>query len=144
MRSDAPPFSIRAATDDDRSLIIDSWLQSYKDSQFAKRLPLDVYWSRFGHVGVVESLYCDSEIAVACLPDDPTFVYGWCAWDSRGYHYVWVKGDYRRMGIGSALVRSAGVRGISVSMSHVTVEGQRLCAALCIDPKFANPYRESR
>ena len=136
-----PRHDLRPATPDDRGYIIDSWLQSFRGSPFAQRLPSDVYWSRYGQAGLVEDLVGQASLVVACLPDDPTYIYGWlCAQRGGCLHYVFVRHDFRRMGFASRLV--GVVEPEIVTVTHMTTEFSRLMKGR--EVKYTNPYRPQR
>ena len=133
-----PPHLLRAATQGDRSYIIDSWLQSYRSAPFAQRLPSDAYWSTYGHAGLVEALCERAAFVVACLPDDPTWIYGWACVEDDTLHYVHVRGQqgaFRRLGFATALLDAIGW---PVRCSHMTVDYSRLTAGRKV--QFVNPY----
>lgn len=102
------PLALRPMESGDRSFVIDSWLRSYRESAFARRIPHDVYYSRFGHSGLVEEIVDRAgQVVVACLPEKPTFLYGWIACSQPGaaplLHYLYVKQDFRPAGIAARL-----------------------------------------
>lgn len=141
MKSNAPPVEVRAANLGDRAYVIETWLQSYRDSVFASRLPHDVYWSRFGHVGLVEDTLERVPVTVLCMPDEPAFIYGWACAGGGRLEYVFVRHDFRRLGFGTELLRSLDI-GRRARVSHVTRDGGHLLKAAGCDPEFVNPYKE--
>jgi len=113
-------------------------------------MPPDVYWSRFGHVGLVEDLLERNAVIVACLPTDPSFVYGW-ACVGTALHYIWVKRDWREFGIGRQLYNRVAVGPLAVTpepqplpplrVTHMTADfSRRLAKGRTI--QFVNPYKE--
>lgn len=58
-------------------------------------------------------------LLVACLPDATDTVVGWSVTGDRVVHYVFVKQDFRRLGIGRALV-APYVSRVGVVYSHKT------------------------
>lgn len=104
-----PDHIIRPAEPGDRGYIIDTWLQTYRPSPFARKLPDWAYWSRFGHVGLVEHLVDspDTRIAVACLPEGGAWQYGWVAYTfvpGLIVHYLFVRQEFREQGLGRVLL----------------------------------------
>ena len=134
----------------DRGYIIDTWLQTYRHSPFARKLPDWAYWSRFGHVGLVEHLVDspDTRFAVACLPDKQFWMYGWVAYTfvpGLIVHYVFVRDEYRTQGFGRLLLdqvyggHSAAYP--SLAVTHLTADfSRRLGQHRQI--LFRNPYRK--
>jgi hypothetical protein len=146
-----PPYTIRPAERGDRGYIIDTWLQSYRSSPFAQKLPDFAYWSRFGHVGLVESIMDnpDTRIKVACLPDGGSWLYGWICSNLVGLvHYVFVRNEFRRLGSGSGfggfgveLLRAAGVDNYDpLGVTHLTPDFSRRLGRRS-QIRFINPYR---
>lgn len=140
----APPsHAIRAAGPGDRGYIIDSWLQSYRHSPFATQLPDWAYWSDFGHVGLVESIVGNVPGKVACLPDDPSFIYAWVVGDRHWLHYVFVRNEFREQGLARALVDAAGMAAGPLRVTHMTQEFSRRIGRNR-PVEFTNPYRGER
>jgi GNAT superfamily N-acetyltransferase len=116
-------------------------MESYRRSPWADQLPDFVYWSHFGHVGLVEALLSRSTVLVACLPDRPRWLYGWAAADGGELHYAFVRYEFRKQGIGRALYAAlAGPK----TITHVTPEGSQWLSKLGVKPLFSNPYREMK
>lgn len=106
MTSPTNLIRMRAATEADVGFIFNSWLKSYRSSLFAKHISSSVYFS--GHHKFLEALIPNAEIKIACNDQDPTQIYGYiCAQYIEGIlvvHYVYVKQDYRNLGIGKMLL----------------------------------------
>lgn len=102
------PILLRPANAEDVGFIFNAWLKSFRNSEFTKELPNEIYFSE--HHKVIEDLLKRYDVIVAANQEDPTQIYGFiCA----GYtdnvftlHYVYVKHTFRRMGIGQALLNS--------------------------------------
>lgn len=143
-----PPHQLRPAEDGDRALIIDSWLKSYRSSPWAKQLPDWVYWSRFGHVGLVEHLVATSRIIVACLPEDNAFIYGWAAVGRQlegellALHYVFTKQTFRKQGF-AGLLLSQVERGNNLPVTHIT-PAWSMGLGRGRQVRLLNPYKEIR
>lgn len=145
-----PDVLIRPATLEDRSFIIDSWLRSYRNSEFGRRIPDDVWYAAWGHGGFVEAaVSVPGSVLVACLPSDPSFVYGFRAC-GYGYqpdpamgvlHYVYVKKDFRRAGIARQLL-AGGVYPCGVT--HETPAWKAFAAKHGIAYEYRHPYRKER
>lgn len=108
--------NLRRATSDDLRFIAASWY--------------DDYWSRWGKKHCDRRLFHDGQGAridrlltrcdalVAYLPEVPDEVLGWAVLDDKHevVHYCYVKGEYRRMGIATGLVRGHDVKWFSHSV----------------------------
>ena len=151
---------IRPATLDDRSFIIDSWLRSYRNSEFGRRIPDDVWGTRWGHAGFIEDAL-SGWTDVACLGSDPAFLFGFSCtgvvpappqvqdeftdpdrkplpWPIL--HYVYVKRDFRRQGIGRLLVTDAGAALVTAE----TPAWKGFAAKHGIAYEYRHPYRKDR
>lgn len=100
-------YLIRKAIPEDIPFITNSWLKSYRQSGDVKMIPNNQYF-HYQHK-MVEHLVPKSIVLVAADKDDMGIIKGWiCAEvipNALLLHFVYVKNDYRRMGIGSALLR---------------------------------------
>lgn len=140
----ALPITYRLATPGDRAYVIDTWLQSYRGSQFAMKLPDFVYWSRFGHVGLVEHLVEHEDILIAGLPDDPSWMYGWLCHGTDVVHYVFTRGEFRNQGVARALLTADGFcASAGLGISHITIDFSRGLGR-GREVKFVNPYRSEK
>lgn len=137
----APPsHAIRQAGPGDRGYLMDTWLQTYRASPFAKKLPDFAYWSDFGHVGLVESIVNTVPGKVACLPDAPEFIYGYAVSDGHFLHYLFVRNEFRGQGLGRALLDAVGMAAGPLNITHLTPDfSQRLARGRTV--AFTNPYR---
>lgn len=133
-----PSHALRAAEPGDRSYVLDTWLSSYRRSPWAEQLPEWAYWSKYGHVGLVEELAYQSLVTVACLPETPSWIYGWCCSGPGVLHYVFVRHEFRKQGFGRLLWEAAGC---PARITHVTPDGSRMLGKLLVAPQFENPYR---
>lgn len=93
---------IREALPQDLPLIRSSWHLSYLRSYANKRIPWTIY--RPGQEARIARLMSRSLLHVAYLDEVPDEILGWSAVDGEVLHYIYVRGIYRRKGIGSALV----------------------------------------
>jgi GNAT superfamily N-acetyltransferase len=135
------PHLIRPAALGDRGYILQTWLESYRASPGAQQLPDFAYWSHFGHVGLVEALLEKHGALVACLPERPSWIYGWMCAGGKSLHYAFTRFEFRKQGIGRALFEVAHK---PERVTHVTIDGGRWMAAMGVRPEYVNPYREMR
>jgi hypothetical protein len=110
------PHVITPMRDHDHSLVLNSWLESYRKAPSSHRLPSGVYYTRMRRTA--ERLLSHSDVKIARPPDWPEGVLGWlCAEQCEGVfvlHYGFVKAFYRRNGLGKALVDAFDPRGRKV------------------------------
>lgn len=102
------PILLRPANAEDVGFIFNSWLKSFRNSEYASEIPNEIYFSE--HHKLIERLLQKYEVIVAANPEDPSQIYGFiCAGLTDGVftlHYVYVKHTFRRMGIGAALLNA--------------------------------------
>lgn len=148
---DQLPIVIRKPVPDDLNFILNSWLKSYRweawagvpreQFAFCKKCdkhpkcatcerevrqsypssPIhgDVYFKE--QERLIYEINERSEILVACNVEEPDQVYGWVVASSGLLHYVYVKGPFRRFGIGGSLLDRAGVpKGSKATYTHRT------------------------
>lgn len=100
----AEQYEIRLANGNDLPFIYATWLESYRyDSNFGKSHRNNIFFQDYRKV--VDLLLQISNVFVAASKDDPDIIYGYIAAQNVGptLHYIFVKGPFRRWGIGTAL-----------------------------------------
>lgn len=109
-------MTIRDYEPNDRAMVANNWLRSFRESPYAKHMRNDVYYG--GHSPLVNALIDACQIRVASiyvpshdLPSGPEsrVDIGWVCFQPGVLHYAYVKELYRRSGVSSALLESAGV-----------------------------------
>lgn len=99
---------IRPANEEDIPMIFNSWLKSYRTSQFAQMIASSIYFSE--HHKTIERILKAATVLVACNDEDSSHIYGWiCAHQVAGIftlHYLYVKQPFRRMGLAHLLFNS--------------------------------------
>ena len=95
----------RPITEDDMSFILNSWLKSYRNSEFAKDLANPVYFEN--HSKIIQHLLAKSNVIIACNPEELTQIYGYSVFEQYEsvtiLHYIYVKFPYRKFGIAKNL-----------------------------------------
>jgi hypothetical protein len=95
------PFAMRPASEGDAPFIVDSWMLSYRPSAVAR----DAGGAYIrGQKAKIRRLLSRANILVACLPEDPETILGWSATEATVVHFVYVKREFRRLGIASSLL----------------------------------------
>lgn len=103
------PITFRAALQQDVNFIFNSWLKSYRNSNFSRFISNTIYYAE--QHKIIEDLVAANKVIIACDATDSTQLYGYiCAGEVEGFivcHYVYVKHTYRNMGIGKELLKQA-------------------------------------
>lgn len=121
-------ITFRSANKDDISFIFNSWLKSFRNSQFAKFIPNPTYFTE--HHKVIEKLILNNLVLIACDPKDEKQIYGWvCAGLTEGIftlHYIYVKHTYRKLGIAKAMLNEVRKDDAAAVCTHLTHIGSQL------------------
>lgn len=88
----------------DADFIYATWMSSFCNSGYARAVPKPIYnLSQRGRIDRIlerENLFCH----IACHPETPELIYGYIVGEAPAtIHYIYVKGAYRKLGIGKAL-----------------------------------------
>lgn len=103
------PVELREMISGDEAFIYNSWLKSYLDSirelKIFKGLKNEVYYE--GQHKKIEDLFHRCNTVIACSQEDKDQIYGWACYEETAQdtiiHFIYVKGPFRRMGIGTYL-----------------------------------------
>ena len=73
------------------------------------RTPIPPSLSLYYHDIILKKILTNCTLLVACDPEDPDVIWGYVAFDQVDpvLHFVYVKGAFRRMGIGTRLLNEA-------------------------------------
>ena len=101
--------SLRAYVEDsDGNFLRRGWASSMRRSPWSRGVPGSVFWP--SHHALMRRLIPASTILVASDPADAEHIYGCVVAQNGGVrpvvHWLYVKGDYRRLGLGSALLEA--------------------------------------
>ena len=102
------PHQLRAFRESDRNFVVRGWASEMRRASFSRHVPPDVYWPS-QHELVAQLLSLATTI-VACDPENNEHVYGAVVYQPAELaivHWVYVKGDYRRIGLAASLVAAA-------------------------------------
>ena len=123
-------IALRAALPTDLPFIYSSWLKSYRHSYFAKNITNTIYFKE--HHDIIESLLDKSQIVIACDKHDQTQIFGYMVANFVDniftVHYLYVKHPYRKLGLGSTLLRTMSDLKTLSCYTHETSVAQRLAA----------------
>lgn len=97
-------FAIVHGIRDARPLVFATWLRSFQaTSDLGKKLPRDAFFA--SHHRVIERILArGATVTLAVLPDDTSVVFGWSVTEGNVVHYVYVKPDFRKFGLATALL----------------------------------------
>lgn len=106
-------LKIRPMRDGDMEFVKSSWLKNYKNSSsFAKRITHDVFFK--WHGAIVDSILArpQTEILIATLPDEEGVILGFFVVEKQGLsrvaHYLFVRREWRKLGLARALIEASG------------------------------------
>lgn len=124
------PLEIRQATPEDANFILNSWLKSYRQSNFAKAITNTVYFE--GHHKVIRALLKKSSCLIACNEQDPNQIYGYIVSETVSnipvVHYAYVKQTFRSMRIGQILLNKVKKPEEAGVYTHSTRAAEKLAA----------------
>ena len=100
--------------------VLDSWTRavardpiwrSEVGNRGVARTPIPPSLSLYYHDIILKKILNKCTLLVACDPEDPDVIWGYVAFDQVDpvLHFVYVKGAFRRMGIGTRLLSEAGL-----------------------------------
>ena len=114
---------IRAHGPDDIPFIMREWLRTYSQSEWAKRIDRDTFFRH--HHAYATVLMQRTGAVVAAFPDAPDVLCGFLVGSGQQMHYAFVKGLFRRWGIGAEMVQHVfGDK--QIQYSHSTHDGRAL------------------
>lgn len=128
------PAAFRDATTAELPMVYSDWLRSYRKSPITRAIPNDVFFADHGHHGVVERAIGAAELVVACSPEDPAQVYGWCCFvnlvgappgNPPLLHYLYVKSTFRGAGVARRLLEAFGLGDGPLQVTHWTHAADR-------------------
>lgn len=116
------PIRIRGVLPDDVTFVIKTWLRDYRD-EVPRSCTDKTYYHE--HQEVIGYLSSRSIMKVACDINIPSIIYGFAVGKAipEGkvlvLHYVYLRPEWRRLGIGTELIRSLGYEsGWEIVASH--------------------------
>ena len=100
------PIAIRAFDRlSDEDFVYSTWMKSFRDSSYARAIPTQLYnmGQRSRIYRVLEAK--DTVVQIACDPNTEELIYGYMVSAYPNVlHYVYTKGQYRKLGIAKALL----------------------------------------
>lgn len=132
-------IKIRLAEDSDANLIINSWMESYRHSEFAKFMTKFTY--NINHRALVLEALKRSDVYCAVAKDDADQIYGWVCIEPGSVqclHYIYVKQPFRELDIAHKLLAHAIQKDATFSFSHLAQDGM---AKYLFSEAVYDPYR---
>lgn len=100
------PVEIVEATEDAIPFIMSTWVMSYRQSRWIEAIPSNVYCG--SQRQLAERLIANGIVKIARWTKHPEQYYGWICYNRSRMglvvHYCYVKNNFRRKGIGKALL----------------------------------------
>lgn len=116
------PVDVRAVHTTDFGFIMHSWLRSYKTmSEIVKRVRDESFYKN--HQIILKDIFQSptNEILVAHLKDEPDIIIGYLVFGKEQLiHYVYVKSEFRNLGIAKRLLNSANLDVEAATFTHWT------------------------
>lgn len=117
------PYKLRAPVEADTSFIFNSWLKSYRSSNFAKDQCNTVFYENYKKI--VNDIIDRSMLTVICNPEDENHLFGYIVFERLPganllVHYIYIKHTYRKNGLAKALINAVHESGNPILASHHT------------------------
>jgi ribosomal protein S18 acetylase RimI-like enzyme len=114
---------LRAIEEDELSFVYHSWLTSLRSgSPYHRSIPKTQYYD--GQKRILYRVLDRSNTIVATPKDHPNIIAGYIVWepsDPAVIHYIYVKSDFRKMGLGALFVEVASA-GNKITGTHRTTD----------------------
>jgi GNAT superfamily N-acetyltransferase len=123
-----PPFPhlIRSAEERDTSFLIGCWLEGWKSAAPKGTWRHSLRWPRYRvqQTAIIKAILARGVAVVACVPEDSDHLLGFAVGEGTCLHYVHVRPERRRLGLGRLLAE--GLELPLAEASHMTPAGERL------------------
>jgi len=134
------PTKIRPPSKEDTSFIFNSWLKSYRSSNFAKDQCNSVYYDNYKNI--VNAMLERSMVAIICNPEDDNHLYGYIIFEHLPastllVHYIYIKHTYRKNGLAKKLIEKVRLSPTPILASHHT----QVCKTTKSISYVYDPYR---
>lgn len=103
------PVEFRPVKPEDMSLVMDSWLKSFRGSPWAGVVTNHTYYDIY-RVTIEQLLARGAKLLIAHVPGKPDMIMGYLCYeelknDETAVHYLYVKDPYRRRQIAARLIK---------------------------------------
>jgi len=116
-------FKLRPPTSEDTNFIFNSWLKSYRSSDFAKAQCNEVFFSNYKKI--VNAIINRSMVTMICSKEDDNHLFGYAVFehlpsDNLLLHYIYIKHTYRKSGFAKHLIEQVRRSSNPILVSHIT------------------------
>ena len=131
MSTETGKIAIRDIEPTDSSFLFSTWKNSLYYTKPYRHIPRDIY--NYSYDAVITKILNrpNVEVKVACLDANTDIILGYIAYEPKILHWIYVKEDWRRLGIAKRLF-PAGIK----ASTHITELG----SALMPDDMVFNPF----
>ena len=119
-------MSIRHYQHSDAPFVYNAWLRSNRNSDFARFIPNDLYYST--HSKIIEKHILNSTILVSCDDINTEVIRGFACFSGTTVHYVYVKQVFRMLGVAKGLLAEVDIKGVthwSPAITNIFPESKR-------------------
>lgn len=95
---------VREFREADEDFLYSSWLHSFRYCLVNLGMGKDEYYRTFHKR--IEEILKGAEVKVACEDSDPELIMGYVVYGQREVYWVYVKEDFRKLGVGTKLLES--------------------------------------
>lgn len=113
------PFLVRAARDSDYAFVLDTWRRSFESAPAVAGADPSAYELEMKFV--IARLFKTSEVLIACDTEDEDTLLGFASISGPTLNYVYVRKDFRNMGVARTLLEGRDLTGYSFR----TLAGER-------------------
>ena len=113
------PFLVRAARDSDYAFVLDTWRRSFEHAPAVAGADPSSYELEMKFV--IARLFKTSEVLIACDVEDDDTLLGFASISGPTLNYVYVRKDFRNMGVARTLLAGRKLTGYSFR----TLAGER-------------------
>lgn len=119
-------ITIRPATLGDKNFIFATWLRGLRHgNDWFQSIDSDIFFKNY-HLAIEHIIARPTtNVAVACLRDEPEVILGYSVFDKDRLHWVFVKKSWRNIGIARSLTPTT-----ITSVTHLTKVGKSLLSKL--------------
>lgn len=119
----------RAAKESDANFILSTWLKSYRESDFAKSIPNEIYFSF--HQTLINRILTNENTAltILCTPEDEDQILGYIVYNTKApiIFFTYIKYTFRRLGFGNMLFSAVKADMIkTLNLAEQNEHGERL------------------
>ncbi len=119
----AGQVTTRGAKGEDLNFILSTWLKSYKDSDFGRSIPNEIFFSF--HQSLIRKIigHEHNAVTILCAPEDPNQIIGYIVYNTKApiVFFTYMKFSFRRLGLAKMLfnkVKEEYVKDLELPADH--------------------------